>query len=296
MDRKIERAPSPFTFDGSSLLALWRAGPISDTWQDGFPLVSESLCQQSLAITLGEEYEPAALPPNHLQVDSPTSKRPASFHPALVLMLDEVVDIFKDSSNETSSPPLICCCSFSSIPRPNCSKTDFQKVESNKKFEAKFGDKSQMKQNMHDVHWTSRYQDLVQYQRKYGHCCVPARGTKAELELSRWVKRQRCQYKRRKAGFSSAMANERIRRLEAIGFVWDAHGRSWDQHLEELKEFKRYHGHSRVPQYQDYPELATWIKSQRRQYKLFINGQKSQMTSERIAALEAVDFARKHCH
>eukprot|EP00980_Cylindrotheca_fusiformis_P015732 scaffold4547_cov103-Cylindrotheca_fusiformis.AAC.4 len=61
-------------------------------------------------------------------------------------------------------------------------------------------------------------------------------------------------------------------------------------------EFQRCNGHRRVPPSQEYPELATWVKSQRRQYTLFINGQKSQMTSERIAALEAIDFATKRSH
>eukprot|EP00980_Cylindrotheca_fusiformis_P003912 scaffold867_cov112-Cylindrotheca_fusiformis.AAC.10 len=92
------------------------------------------------------------------------------------------------------------------------------------------------------------------------------------------------------------MTDQRIGRLEAIGFVWDAHARSWEQHFEELKEFQRCNGHNRAPPYQEYPELATWVKSQRRQYKLFLKGQKSQMTRERIAALEAIGFVEKRSH
>eukprot|EP00980_Cylindrotheca_fusiformis_P015738 scaffold4547_cov103-Cylindrotheca_fusiformis.AAC.10 len=293
MDDKIESVKSPVP-SAAFTSALWRSGPVPDTRQQN--VIPESLCHHSLAITLGEEYEPAVLPPNHLPVDSPTGKRPRCFHPALISLRDEVVDTFKNSSNETSSPPVMLGCSLLSSPRPDCSKEGFHKVESDKQFEAKLGDTSQMKQNMHKVQWNNRYQDLVQYHGKYGHCCVPARGTKAELELSRWVKRQRYQYKRRKEGCSSTMTDQRIRRLEAIGFVWDAHARSWEQHFEELKEFQRCNGRSRVPLYQEYPELTTWVKSQRRQYKLFLNGQKSQMTRERIAALEAIGVVMDCSH
>jgi len=38
------------------------------------------------------------------------------------------------------------------------------------------------------------------------------------------------------------------------------------------------------------PQLATWVKCQRRQYKLFCQGRASNMTQERIVMLEEIGF------
>ena len=38
------------------------------------------------------------------------------------------------------------------------------------------------------------------------------------------------------------------------------------------------------------PKLGTWVHTQRRQYKLMIDGKKSAMNSEKVAALDSIDF------
>ena len=46
-----------------------------------------------------------------------------------------------------------------------------------------------------------------------------------------------------------------------------------------------------VPQrYQANPQLGTWVYTQRRQYKLLMEGKKSSMTKEKAKALESLGF------
>jgi len=46
-----------------------------------------------------------------------------------------------------------------------------------------------------------------------------------------------------------------------------------------------------VPQrYQANPQLGTWVHTQRRQYKLLMEGKKSSMTKEKAKALESLGF------
>lgn len=104
-------------------------------------------------------------------------------------------------------------------------------------------------------HWLGRFFELVDYQRKQGHCNVsPAQ--KGCAELGQWVQLQR--YNRK------GMALHRLRRLTGLGFEWDAHAALWNERFRELQAFKAKHGHCSVPT--DWPEnrrLGFWVATQR---------------------------------
>jgi hypothetical protein len=139
--------------------------------------------------------------------------------------------------------------------------------------------------------WSERFKELQRFFDKRGHSQVPniSNGNK---QLARWVKRQRYQYRLRKEGKPSAMTDERIEALEKLGFVWDSHGAAWEDHLKELEIFKSTHRHCNVPScYPQKSSLASWIKCQRSQYRLFFSeGKDSNMTMERIIQLEKMGF------
>ena len=66
---------------------------------------------------------------------------------------------------------------------------------------------------------------------------------------------QRAEYKKFQAGETSDMTAERIQRLEAEGFVWNALKDLWDTRFSELEEYKQEHGHCNVPyRHADKPE------------------------------------------
>ena len=103
--------------------------------------------------------------------------------------------------------------------------------------------------------------------------------------------RQRYQYKLKMAGKASSLTDDRQGNLERIGFVWDSHEAMWMERWEELRQYREQHGHSNVPaSYEANKHLSIWVKCQRRQHKLFRSGQQSNMTLERIAKLDALDF------
>ena len=72
-----------------------------------------------------------------------------------------------------------------------------------------------------DALWEQKFRDLVDYQRTNGHCNVPTK-YKADTSLGRWVSTQRKQYKEMRAGNRSLMKPERAKRLETLGFRWNA--------------------------------------------------------------------------
>lgn len=85
------------------------------------------------------------------------------------------------------------------------------------------------------------------------------------------------------------MTDERIVALEHIGFIWDSHGSGWMERWNELREFRLEFGHCNVPSnYVANTQLATWVKCQRRQYKLFKEGKTTNMTEQRVQQLESL--------
>eukprot|EP00525_Craspedostauros_australis_P012331 CAMPEP_0198110436 /NCGR_PEP_ID=MMETSP1442-20131203/2462_1 /TAXON_ID= /ORGANISM="Craspedostauros australis, Strain CCMP3328" /LENGTH=578 /DNA_ID=CAMNT_0043766503 /DNA_START=91 /DNA_END=1824 /DNA_ORIENTATION=- len=143
--------------------------------------------------------------------------------------------------------------------------------------------------------WNARYDELVAFHKQHRHCIVEPKDDKT---LSHWVKRQRYQHKQKNEGQRSTLTDERQRKLERLGFVWDSHGEAWEKRFNDLMTYRDKHGHTNVPtQCDENPSLGIWAKAQRRQYRLHSNGQKSTLTDSRIERLSAVDFpwlARPH--
>eukprot|EP00549_Striatella_unipunctata_P002591 CAMPEP_0118703806 /NCGR_PEP_ID=MMETSP0800-20121206/18813_1 /TAXON_ID=210618 ORGANISM="Striatella unipunctata, Strain CCMP2910" /NCGR_SAMPLE_ID=MMETSP0800 /ASSEMBLY_ACC=CAM_ASM_000638 /LENGTH=116 /DNA_ID=CAMNT_0006605483 /DNA_START=195 /DNA_END=545 /DNA_ORIENTATION=+ len=87
------------------------------------------------------------------------------------------------------------------------------------------------------------------------------------------------------------MTSERVAILDSVGFVWDAHEVIWRTRVYQLSRYKQIHGNCRVPfNYAEDPQLATWVKCQRRQYRLFWQGKSTPITPERIKQLEQLGF------
>ncbi|CAB9505504.1 helicase [Seminavis robusta] len=143
--------------------------------------------------------------------------------------------------------------------------------------------------------WTEMYQRLVAFRQKHGHCMVPNRYDE-DTQLGYWVSTQRRQYRiLSTAGADSVpLSAERVKALEDIGFEWSAvpaSHKSWDGRFAELVSFVQQFGHAQVPMgYEDNPRLATWVSTQRQEYKLLKQGRSSRLTEAKIKKLESVGF------
>jgi hypothetical protein len=132
--------------------------------------------------------------------------------------------------------------------------------------------------------WAEKYKELCQYRHQNGHCVVP-REYNEKNSLARWVKRQRYQYKLLHEGKASTLTEERVAALESVGFVWGSQGASWYERFNNLKAFKFRNKHCNVPGNYHDKKLATWVKCQRRQFKLHMEDTSSNITLHRIQEL-----------
>jgi hypothetical protein len=70
-----------------------------------------------------------------------------------------------------------------------------------------------------NVSWEAKLNDLKAYKDRTGNTNVP-KNYKDDKELASWTRNQRAQYMAKKRGKKSPMTDERIARLEEIGFEW----------------------------------------------------------------------------
>jgi hypothetical protein len=135
--------------------------------------------------------------------------------------------------------------------------------------------------------WTMRYIELQLYNATQGDCLVPQK-CKKYPRLGGWVNLQRVEYQKKRQGKkTSQMTEDRIKKLNKLGFVWDMYEAAWTERYEELVKYKGKYGDCIVPrQYKEYPKLGEWVKNQKKEYRK----KSRRMTESRIADLGALGF------
>jgi len=69
-----------------------------------------------------------------------------------------------------------------------------------------------------------RFEELMQFKQKYGHCEVPQRSCGDFVSLGKWCSKVRCAYRKIQKGETpdiKKLSAETIRRFEDAGFKWD---------------------------------------------------------------------------
>jgi hypothetical protein len=121
--------------------------------------------------------------------------------------------------------------------------------------------------------WKKKYEQLVEFKQKNGHCIVGKIGCMDEdnKALGKWISNQRERHRNNK------MRLDRKDLLDEIGFGWSVaksapdaverpknSGSGWNKQYEKLVEFKRKNGHCSVPRtYQKDVSLGKWVSNQR---------------------------------
>ena len=126
--------------------------------------------------------------------------------------------------------------------------------------------------------WEDRFSELVAYKDRFGDCNVP-QNSMENHKLAKWVSRQR------KSWNANKLPEERIRRLDELGVVWDPLQSLWDERFKELAAYKDRFGNCNVPdKWNENPELAQWVSSHRNLRKA------SKVSEDRIRRLDELAF------
>lgn len=124
--------------------------------------------------------------------------------------------------------------------------------------------------------WDERYGELCQFKKRFGHCHVKNNWPE-NRRLANWVVHQR------QFWAQGQLKLEKIRRLQAIGFIWDPVDATWEERFAELQQYRRANGNCDVPnRWRQNTKLATWVSNQR--------SRKERLTAEQIQRLDELGF------
>jgi len=93
-----------------------------------------------------------------------------------------------------------------------------------------------------------RMEDLKRFKETHGHANVTIREDKSLYQFCASVRNAR------KTGKGTKLTDERIAAFDAMGFNWTSQvyvTRSFDERIEDLKEYKRTHGHLNMKIHED---------------------------------------------
>ena len=148
--------------------------------------------------------------------------------------------------------------------------------------------------SLHQSHWDDMFQELCRFQRAHGHTQVFVH-THTEgyhEKLGQWTNMQRT-FRRNQ---EKCMTEERLQKLESIGFWWGSPGnthenepvleKQWNDMFEKMKAFKCAHGHLLVNTNESDGNdgLGSWVHLQR------ILHNKNQLQQRRKEQLDSIGF------
>lgn len=112
----------------------------------------------------------------------------------------------------------------------------------------------------YDEKWEIGYSYACRYYKEHEDInFVPSGFMYGDFNLHRWLHNQRTGYRKGK------LSEERVRRLEEVGFKWSVNEAFWEKGYGYAREYKRLHGNLSVPQgytCEDGFKLSCWLKNQ----------------------------------
>jgi Predicted helicase len=133
-----------------------------------------------------------------------------------------------------------------------------------------------------DDAWEKGYQETIKYKQKFGNANSEHNyNTPQGFKLGSWQSGQMKAYKKGK------LDNERIKRLEDIGFIWNKHEETFKNGYQETLKYKQRFGNANAPNNyttQDGYNLGRWQTSRRGDYI------KSKLGNEQIKKLKDIGF------
>ena len=127
---------------------------------------------------------------------------------------------------------------------------------------------------------------LCEYKEEFGDCNVPYNYIYNGVKLGLWVCAQRQAYKG-KGGVT--LTQDKINKLNSIGFIWDHLDNQWNENFNLLCEYKEEFGDCNVPKEYIYKgvRLGKWCNTQRQAYK---GKGTAILNQERIDKLQSIGF------
>ena len=130
--------------------------------------------------------------------------------------------------------------------------------------------------NAFDVQWQRRYDALLRFSLREGHCNTPIKHVEDQLKIGQWASQQRTN--------KSKLSDYKINLLNNLKFTWNTFDESWETGFDSIQEFKKVNGNVDVQRdhLQGNFNLGNWVRTQR--------SNKEKLTQLQIQRMNSVGF------
>lgn len=129
---------------------------------------------------------------------------------------------------------------------------------------------------VYDDFWENNFNELKKYVEEFGSSKVDE---KINEKLFAWTIRMR---KARRGYFSYTLSDDKIKRLDELGFDWDPKYLFWNSCYKQLVKFKETNGHCNIEMSHKTRVLYQWCQSNREN--------KSKLPQEKVKMLDELGF------
>ena len=135
--------------------------------------------------------------------------------------------------------------------------------------------------NRKEAVWFERLNDAKNFYKENGHCLIPYNyETPDGIKLGGWVNIQRAKYR------NGELANDRVKMLNEIDFVWEPNEQAWYNALSKFEAYKARTGSTKISlDYKDADDqytLGAWVS---KQSKLLKSGKLDKKQAEALKAV-----------
>jgi hypothetical protein len=150
--------------------------------------------------------------------------------------------------------------------------------------------------------FNERFEELVAFKAKHGHCNPPSTPTSEYASIGKWANHVRLSYRQLQNNTQPhiRLTEEHIKRLTNAGFVWNVRKKSFEVRFKDLTDFKNKYGHCDVPtsRSSEYFTLGEWCRRLKQSYARIQDNRKPLSSSirlpkERIQNLTKLGFDLK---
>lgn len=114
--------------------------------------------------------------------------------------------------------------------------------------------------NVYDYNWNKGYLICLDYKSEFGHLEPHSGDTYKDFDICQWINRQKTLKK------EGSLSDERIKKLDDIGFIWSMKDKLFKENLTKLKCFKEKNGHFNLTRKDD-ASLYVWMCRMRGSYR-----------------------------
>jgi hypothetical protein len=146
--------------------------------------------------------------------------------------------------------------------------------------------------------WEGFFKKLKEYRNEEDGTLDCVRAGIEDDTLHKWIVTQNQEYKAFREGrtTNNTMFDEKITRLQSIGFVFDVEGKAnrrtihktWMENLGKLKQYIDEHDGSTEIEGEENAKIKPWLLDQRYEWRKLQRGKPSMMTLEKIARLNEI--------